>query len=120
MDNTFTDFRLGWEEWVALHDLGLPALEAKIDTGAKTSALHAKDIEPFGSASKPQVRFTVQPIPNSPRVSIPCAAPIIDHRDVTSSNGQTERRCAAAKSDTTADAARAAACTTRLQLTQRA
>ena len=92
MDNTFTDFRLGWEEWVALHDLGLPALEAKIDTGAKTSALHAKDIEPFGSASKPQVRFTVQPIPNSPRVSIPCAAPIIDHRDVTSSNGQTERR----------------------------
>ena len=90
MDNTFTDFRLGWEEWVALHDLGLPALEAKIDTGAKTSALHAKYIEPFGSASKPQVRFTVQPIPNSPRVSIPCAAPIIDHRDVTSSNGQTE------------------------------
>mgnify|MGYP002823436615 CR=1 FL=1 len=80
MDNTFTDFRLGWEEWVALHDLGLPALEAKIDTGAKTSALHAKDIEPFGSASKPQVRFTVQPIHNSPQVSIPCAAPIIDHR----------------------------------------
>lgn len=92
MDNAFTDFRLGWEEWVALHDLGLPALNAKIDTGAKTSALHAKEIEPFGTKSKPQVRFVVQPDPDRPEVTIPCAARVVDHREVTSSNGSSETR----------------------------
>ena len=52
----------GWEEWVALPDLGLPAVKAKIDTGARTSALHAHDIETFGSKAKPKVRFNVHPI----------------------------------------------------------
>ncbi len=92
MDNAFTDFVVGWEEWVALHDLGLPALEAKIDTGAKTSVLHAKDVEPFGPKSNPQVRFTVQPNPNKPEISIPCAAPVANVGEVTSSNGQSEMR----------------------------
>ena len=92
MDNAFTDFRLGWEEWVSLYDLGIPAINAKVDTGAKTSALHAKDIEPFGPKSKPQVRFTVQPNPKRPDISIPCAAPIIDRREITSSNGVSEMR----------------------------
>ncbi len=85
-------FALGWEEWVALPDLGLPALQAKIDTGAKTSALHAFDIEPFGPVRAPHVRFAVHPIPGRNDVTIACSAAIIDRREVTSSNGETDYR----------------------------
>jgi ribosomal protein S6--L-glutamate ligase len=88
----FSDFKLGWEEWVGLPDLGLPALKAKIDTGAKTSALHATEIEPFGPATNPQVRFNVHPIPDRPDVVITCSAKITDRREVTSSNGTSEKR----------------------------
>jgi len=82
-------FQLGWEEWVALPGLGLPA---KIDTGARTSALHAFAIEPFGPSSKPKVRFAIHPVPGRDDVSIPCSAAIIDRREVTSSNGESEWR----------------------------
>ncbi len=84
--------RFGWEEWVALPDIGLPALRAKVDTGAKTSALHAFDIETFGSVSSPRVRFTVHPIPGREDLVIPCSAAIIDRRSVVSSNGEAESR----------------------------
>ncbi|WP_372603424.1 30S ribosomal protein S6--L-glutamate ligase [Actibacterium sp.] len=87
-----TGFRLGWEEWAALPGLGLPALKVKVDTGAKTSALHAFDIEPFGPASQPRVRFAIHPIPGRNDLSIPCSAEIVDRREVTSSNGETELR----------------------------
>ncbi|ETX27206.1 30S ribosomal protein S6--L-glutamate ligase [Roseivivax isoporae] len=84
--------RFGWEEWVALPDLGLPALRAKVDTGARTSALHASDIETFGSAQAPQVRFTVHPVPGRDHPVIPCSAKVVDRRMVTSSNGESESR----------------------------
>lgn len=84
--------RLGWEEWLALPDLGLPAIKAKVDTGARTSALHAFEIETFGRASNPKVRFQIHPVPGRDDLSIPCSAPIIDRREVTSSNGETEMR----------------------------
>lgn len=83
---------LGWEEWVGLPDLGLPAIKAKVDTGAKTSALHAVAIEPFGPADKPQVRFLIQPDPKNPNLELTCSARVVDRRDVTSSNGETELR----------------------------
>ncbi|KMW59084.1 hypothetical protein AIOL_004065 [Candidatus Rhodobacter oscarellae] len=85
-------FRLGWEEWLAFPELGLPALKAKVDTGAKTSSLHAADIEPFGPASRPKVRFTVHPLPGQTSPAINCSAPVIDRREVTSSNGESEVR----------------------------
>ncbi|RAP40376.1 alpha-L-glutamate ligase [Rhodovulum viride] len=85
-------FRLGWEEWISLPELGLPAMKAKVDTGAKTSALHAFDIEPFGPASRPKVRFAVHPIPGREDLSIPCSATVVDRREVTSSNGDSEWR----------------------------
>ncbi|PZQ99953.1 MAG: 30S ribosomal protein S6--L-glutamate ligase [Cereibacter sphaeroides] len=83
---------LGWEEWVSLPGLGLPALRAKVDTGARTSALHAFDIEPFGPARTPHVRFAIHPIPGREDVTIACSAPILDRREVTSSNGESEQR----------------------------
>ncbi len=83
---------LGRDEWVALPDLGLPAIRAKVDTGARTSALHAYGLQTFGPAEAPWVRFRVQPIPGRADVDIDCAAEIVDRRAVTSSNGETEVR----------------------------
>lgn len=85
-------FTLGWEEWLALPDLGLPAVCAKVDTGARTSALHAFAIEPFGSSDKPMVRFAIHPDPTDPDLEMICSAPLKDRREVTSSNGETEWR----------------------------
>jgi ribosomal protein S6--L-glutamate ligase len=85
-------FVLGWREWVALPQLGLPALKAKIDTGAKTSALHAFSIETFGPADAPRVRFGVHPVDYSTDVEVWCTAKVIDRRHVRSSNGQAEHR----------------------------
>ncbi|KIN66384.1 Ribosomal protein S6 modification protein (C terminal domain) [Sulfitobacter noctilucicola] len=82
----------GWEEWIALPDLGLPAIKVKVDTGARTSALHAHDIETFGSAAKPKVRFNVHPIAGREDIVITCSAPLVDRREVTSSNGESEQR----------------------------
>lgn len=84
--------QFGWEEWISLPDLGVPALRAKVDTGARTSALHAFDIETFGPSARPKVRFTVHPIPGRDDLVIPCSAPILDRREVASSNGEKELR----------------------------
>ncbi len=88
MDN----LSFGWEEWIALPELGLPAIKAKVDTGARTSALHAHDIETFGSAAHPKVRFNVHPIAGRDDIVITCSAPLVDRREVTSSNGESEQR----------------------------
>ncbi|MEM0986268.1 MAG: 30S ribosomal protein S6--L-glutamate ligase [Pseudomonadota bacterium] len=85
-------FLLGWEEWLALPGLGLPAIKAKVDTGARTSALHASVIEPFGPANNPRVRFLIQPDPENPSLDVTCSAKVVDRRNVTSSNGETELR----------------------------
>jgi ribosomal protein S6--L-glutamate ligase len=87
-----TSLALGWEEWVALPGLGLIALKAKVDTGARTSALHASDIEPFGPAGRPKVRFVVHPSPERRDIAVVCSAPVFARREITSSNGETELR----------------------------
>jgi ribosomal protein S6--L-glutamate ligase len=88
-----TDVMLfGWEEWVALPELGLPAIKAKIDTGARTSALHASSIALGSEDGIDVVRFTVRPIPGRTDIEVAAAARVIDRREVTSSNGDTEER----------------------------
>ena len=82
----------GREEWVSLPDLPLPAIKAKVDTGARTSALHAFAIETFGDPDHPRVRFHVNPIPGRTDVEVVCEADLLDRRAVTSSNGETEVR----------------------------
>lgn len=83
---------LGWQEWIALPDLGLPALKAKVDTGAKTSALHTHVIDPYGSSKAPKVRFTVRPDPSREDLEIEVSSAVIDQREVMSSSGERERR----------------------------
>jgi ribosomal protein S6--L-glutamate ligase len=83
---------IGWEEWCTLPDLGLPAVKAKIDTGAKTSALHAYDIETFVHFNVPFVRFKIHPLQADRSIYRICEAPLIEKRIVTSSNGEREVR----------------------------
>lgn len=85
-------FILGWEEWVALPELGLPAIKAKVDTGARTSALHAYYVQPFGSARSRKIRFGIHPVPRRDDIAVECTARLIDRREVRSSNGEREQR----------------------------
>jgi len=67
---------VGWREWIELPDLGLPAIKAKMDTGAKTSSLHAFDITRFRKSGADFVRFSVHPIQNKNLPVIECTAPL--------------------------------------------
>ena len=92
MENNNHKLTLGWREWVALPDLGLPALKAKVDTGAKTSALHAYYTEQYQLDGVDMVKFLIHPIQLNYDFHVECHAPIIDTREVTDSGGHREMR----------------------------
>ncbi|MGH8274324.1 MAG: ATP-dependent zinc protease family protein [Gammaproteobacteria bacterium] len=85
--------RVGWREWVGLPRLGVALIKAKIDTGARTSALHATNIEIYTTQTGNQrVRFTVWPEQRSRRGAVAATAPLKGERLIRSSNGAAERR----------------------------
>lgn len=83
---------LGWREWVALPELGVEAIKAKIDTGARTSSLHAFDLEISERDGEPWVEFSVHPVQRIDEPAVSVSARVTEHREVRSSNGEVEQR----------------------------
>lgn len=85
-------FMTGWREWVALPALGIPAIKAKIDTGARTSALHTFDLETFTENNHEYVRFRLHPLQKRTDIELACIAPVLERRIVRDSGGHAEER----------------------------
>lgn len=83
---------VGWREWVRLPDLKINKIKAKLDTGARTSALHAHKVTPFTKDGAAYVRFFVHPLQRRKDPDIKCVALVIDHRTITDSGGKREER----------------------------
>lgn len=83
---------IGWREWLALPEFDIDAIKVKIDTGARTSAIHAFKIRPFTERGAPWVSFVLRPKQRARNPSLECTAPIVDERKIRSSNGEQERR----------------------------
>ncbi len=83
---------VGSAEWCGFQDLSIPAIRARVDSGAKTSSIHAFNISQFKRDNSPWVTFEVHPIQNDRRTVVRCEAAVIDRRNIKSSNGTSEKR----------------------------
>jgi hypothetical protein len=83
---------IGWKEWIQLPDLGIPAVKAKIDTGARTSALHVFNLEEFDEDGRQMVRFDIHPLQRRKDIKRFCEAPVLEKRRVKDSGGHIEQR----------------------------
>ncbi|GAA5105718.1 RimK/LysX family protein [Alloalcanivorax gelatiniphagus] len=87
---------VGWREWVALPQADVPWVKAKIDTGARSSSIHAYDLEAYERDGEEWVRFSIHPWQRSDDDHVELTLPVLDRREVRSSNGQVEQRYAVA------------------------
>lgn len=87
-----TRMLLGWREWIRLPELNIPAIKAKIDTGARTSALHAFRLETYNENGFEMVQFDIHPLQKRNDIVLTCTAEIIDYRRVSDSGGHREMR----------------------------
>ena len=83
---------LGWREWIGLPELGLPAIKAKVDTGARTSTLHAFELQTFSRNGQQRVKFKIHPQQKDSETVVTCVADVVDERFVTDSGGHREQR----------------------------
>lgn len=83
---------IGWREWVSLPELGIHKIKAKVDTGARTSALHAFSLKPFVEDGKNKIRFDIHPMQHNTEEVTTCVAEVVDKRLVTDSGGHEEER----------------------------
>ena len=83
---------IGSEEWCSFPSLGIPAIKARVDSGAKTSSMHAFDIRTLKREGQSWVSFEVHPLQQNRKTTVRCEAPISDRRVVKSSSGDTEKR----------------------------
>lgn len=86
------DIILGWREWVALPDLGIAKIKAKVDSGARTSCLHTFEYEKFDRDQQSWIRFAVHPVQDDQETVIRCEARMVDERMVSDSGGHRELR----------------------------
>lgn len=91
-DSTMAANILGWREWVSLPELGLSHIKAKVDTGARTSALHAFSLSTFQDNGVLMVRFSIHPLQKRNDIQQQCVAEVIDRRLVSDSGGHKEER----------------------------